>query len=291
MWRLIALTALAVSGCDKAAAPHEPTSPPRVAPVASVASTATAPGRSTTTQTTTACDLDRPVVTFDRAEIKLLDEDPAAAKEKLARFAREGLDHPGRIAYELAAWAVARSPTGKTRNLYQKHLEKLGADPTRTGCGLLQISKQAAAAQSAGTAGAAFAAWIAVQKPRTLSKAEVDVAIAVYRELLAADSESHYSLVRAVLQVDPNAGALVKDHVGVYDGESLIAFLREMAKDYPSATWVGEIARDIANLATVGDLKNAAMRAQLAQAMVELGGISAEDAKRRIEGAAAALNE
>jgi hypothetical protein len=225
------------------------------------------------------CEATGSAVQVRRSVLESIDRKPAAAKAVLARYAKNRFEHPGRLAYELAAWAQAR-PTAP----YLAHLKTQGADPERAAvqCALLQLSMLAARAETAGPAAAWFGAWASLQKPRTLSKTEIEVAVAVYEELLNADSPLKLSLVHGVLRIDVNAGAIVKAHIGIYNGDDLIAFVREMAAKYPEASWVGEIARDVPSLATVGDLKDAAMRAKLALLMVELGGVSKKEANARL---------
>ena len=116
---------------------------------------------------------------------------------------------------------------------------------------------------------------------RTIDYAD---AIAIYDELLNDDHhDAMDALIAEVLRVDPNAGDIVKRHVGIFNGDDLIAYLHEMKKKYPGVTWVAEIARDIPNLATVGDLRDQGVVDRLTKAMHELGGVPLAEARKRLD--------
>jgi hypothetical protein len=217
---------------------------------------------------------------FPSAEaLATLDVDPAAARVRFAAHRDDAPSEPMRLAYEMAAWA-----SGGAGATYPEHLRVMGIALADAGvlAAHLGLARVAAEAELAGPAAFWLGAWLKGSSPHPLSDDEIAAVLAVHRALVAVDSERTGSLVRAVLRVDPEARELVEEHVGGFLAADVVAFLRE----HRGARWVAAIARELPELATFGDLADAATRALLVDAMVELGGVSRDEASRSLTGPA-----
>ena len=217
-----------------------------------------------------------------KQQLEQIEEHPASAVVTFARYKNSSASLSHRLAYETAAWLYSNKKN------YEVHLQSVGLDPgdERILCTHFTLASLAAKARTGGLAAMWFGAWQQHQQPHKLSPEEQRVTLAVLAEILNIDNVGAFEvMVRAILRMDPTAGFAAKFYVQSLDGFDLIPFLKEMRSKYPHVKWVAEIAADIPQLATIGDLKDPVLRAKLLKTMVELGGVSQKNAQMQMDNA------
>jgi hypothetical protein len=215
-----------------------------------------------------------------------IEADPAAVLSNVVPPG-ESAPLPVWLVYELARWHAAQlnpKAPGVELQSYAEHLRSNVHVPGTpdVSCALLYVSLECAKAEdvsyssveeSATITFAAYDAWLQGVPPHTFSTKELDIAEEVYVSLVSAEDQAQAKMVAAVLEHDVTAERLVRTHVGAMLASEIITYLSAAREQYPEATWVSTLARDLPSLATVGDLREPTTVAAIAQAMEELGGL------------------